>query len=389
MRIKRILLLALFLLTVGTGWADGLQPGSLTLEKGSEAQLTISLQNPERNYGVFQFDLILPEGLSVAKNDTGTLKVSLNKERASDHSIGSNRLEDGTYRILAYSLSNTPISGTEGPLVYITVKAEADVDYGDYQAQLKKIVFSVDTYHQYDFEDVTFKISIPDPSKPEEPSTPDEPKVITFDEDVDDSSSKEVILTFVVNEDDGSGTPTVAISDDKDVSSSVSIPETVTHNGVEYKVTEIGAGAFQNNTGLTDVIIPASITSIGANAFAGCINLRSITIYVIVPINLPVVGARGFTRAEGSSVFEGVNKETCILYVPEVSVDAYKAAPVWKEFKNILPIKSSTGIQTIMMDNGEVFDVYSLSGHKVKSKTTSLDGLPRGIYIINGKKVMK
>ena len=88
-------------------------------------------------------------------------------------------------------------------------------------------------------------------------------------------------------------------------------------------------------------------------------------------------------------MFEGVNKETCILYVPEVSVDAYKAAPVWKEFKNILPIKSSTGIQTIMMDNGEGFDVYSLSGQKVKSKTTSLDGLPRGIYIINGKKVMK
>ena len=33
--------------------------------------------------------------------------------------------------------------------------------------------------------------------------------------------------------------------------------------------------------------------------------------------------------------------------------------------------------------------VFTLSGKKVKSKVTSLDGLPRGIYIVKGKKVMK
>ena len=34
----------------------------------------------------------------------------------------------------------------------------------------------------------------------------------------------------------------------------------------------------------------------------------------------------------------------------------------------------------------EPFDVYDLSGHKVLNKVTSLDGLPNGIYIVNGKK---
>ena len=210
----------------------------------------------------------------------------------------------------------------------------------------------------------------------------------TFDEDVD-ASSKEVKVTFVVKESDSSSTPTVAISDDKDVSGSVSIPEAVTHNGVEYKVTEIGAGSFQNNTGLTEVTIPASITSIGSNAFSGCSGLKSITIYNPTPINLSAVSARGYTRAGGSDVFEGVDKSTCILYVPEGSVDAYKAAPVWKEFRNILPIKTSTGIHGVEQTGGEPFDVYNLSGRKVKSKATSLDGLPRGIYIVKGKKVMK
>ena len=36
----------------------------------------------------------------------------------------------------------------------------------------------------------------------------------------------------------------------------------------------------------------------------------------------------------------------------------------------------------------EIFDVYNLQGHKVRSNTTDLKGLSKGIYIINGKKVV-
>ena len=37
----------------------------------------------------------------------------------------------------------------------------------------------------------------------------------------------------------------------------------------------------------------------------------------------------------------------------------------------------------------EPFDVYDLSGHKVLHQVTSLDGLSEGIYIVNGKKILK
>ncbi|MDR0473520.1 MAG: leucine-rich repeat domain-containing protein [Treponema sp.] len=36
--------------------------------------------------------------------------------------------------------------------------------------------------------------------------------------------------------------------------------------------------AFQNCTGLTDITIPDSITSIGSRAFLGCSSLESFTI---------------------------------------------------------------------------------------------------------------
>ena len=37
----------------------------------------------------------------------------------------------------------------------------------------------------------------------------------------------------------------------------------------------------------------------------------------------------------------------------------------------------------------EPFDVYDLSGRKVRHQVTSLDGLPDGVYIVNGKKILK
>ena len=141
---------------------------------------------------------------------------------------------------------------------------------------------------------------------------------------------------------------------------------------IPSSVEKIEFNAF-GNTGLTEITIPANVTYIASQAFSHNQNLTTVISY---------------TRAGGSDVFDGVDKNTCILYVPEGSVDAYKAAPVWKDFKHILPIKTSTRIYGIESD-GELFDVYSLSGQKVKSKATSLDGLPHGIYIINGKKVMK
>ena len=50
-----------------------------------------------------------------------------------------------------------------------------------------------------------------------------------------------------------------------------------------------------------------------------------------------------------------------------------------------------TGIETVeeMPAAEEPFDVYDLKGRKVLHHVTSLDGLPAGVYIVNGRKVLK
>lgn len=58
----------------------------------------------------------------------------------------------------------------------------------------------------------------------------------------------------------------------------VDIPETLTIDGVEYPVTVITSTAFVGNTSIESVDMPATITEIQGNPFAGCSNLSKVTI---------------------------------------------------------------------------------------------------------------
>ena len=78
----------------------------------------------------------------------------------------------------------------------------------------------------------------------------------------------------------------------------VTIPDTI--NGLS--VTSIGNGAFQNNSSLTSITIPAGVTNLGGSAFSGCTNLTGI--YFL-----------GDAPGADLTVFAGDNRAT-IYYLP-------------------------------------------------------------------------
>ena len=78
-------------------------------------------------------------------------------------------------------------------------------------------------------------------------------------------------------------------------SGDVVIPDTVTHEGATYPVTEIGPSAFYNCSNLTQVALPKSVTSIGPWAFTGC---RQLT-HVIVPDAVTVIDENVFKGCTG------------------------------------------------------------------------------------------
>ena len=49
---------------------------------------------------------------------------------------------------------------------------------------------------------------------------------------------------------------------------------------------------------------------------------------------------------------------------------------------------STTAIDFVVTDFDKPTDIYSLTGVLVRRKATSIEGLPKGIYVIDGKKVM-
>ena len=129
----------------------------------------------------------------------------------------------------------------------------------------------------------------------------------------------------------------------------VTIPTTVTHEGVGYSVTSIENYAFYGCSSLTSITIPEGVTSIGSSAFSGCSSLTSITISesVVEIESLAFEGCTGLTSITSnavtpptigySSTFRDVDKFISV-YVPASSVSAYQSAPYWGEFTNIQPI---------------------------------------------------
>lgn len=56
------------------------------------------------------------------------------------------------------------------------------------------------------------------------------------------------------------------------------VPEAITKNGVSYRVTGISNAAFKGNKKIESISLPASITTIGENAFTNCTALKNITV---------------------------------------------------------------------------------------------------------------
>ncbi len=102
--------------------------------------------------------------------------------------------------------------------------------------------------------------------------------------------------------------------------------------------------AFSNNNSLTHVILPQNLDTLRSAVFSYCKKLSS----VVIPASVKALKGVCFLRCENLSevinlslqpqkidtaVFTYVNRSLCRLIVPTSSIEAYKSAPVWQEFK--------------------------------------------------------
>ena len=173
--------------------------------------------------------------------------------------------------------------------------------------------------------------------------------------------------------------------------SQVTIPATVTYEGVTYTVNKIANVAFFKCPELIRVIMPSTITSIGNRSFKDCTRLTSITL----PENLQSIGIYAF---DGCTALTDI---TCLattppsidyttftesqyqdgnLYVPYGCYNLYWNAPNWEYFRNIFELPPIDDAINEVAETVKETPWYDLSGRKVTNPR-------KGIYIKNGKKV--
>lgn len=195
----------------------------------------------------------------------------------------------------------------------------------------------------------------------------------------------------------------------------VQFPNEFEGNGI----TLFETGSFRGCTSLEEIVIPTNVSSIGSQCFLLCHSLRSVKFLgssirnidkgafegcysletITMPSSMTLIGERCFegcpkikeihceslTPPEVSeSSFEDIYS-TAVLYVPQGSRAKYCAAPVWKNFSNIVETESTGISNEIMESDSNNVGVYNLEGKCILNgvNVSSMHQvLPNGTYII-------
>ncbi|MBR5147582.1 MAG: leucine-rich repeat domain-containing protein [Bacteroidaceae bacterium] len=176
-------------------------------------------------------------------------------------------------------------------------------------------------------------------------------------------------------------------------SGSITIPATVTYEGVTCSVKNIGDEAFRRCRSLTAITIPVGLTSIRYSAFYGCSRLTTI----VLPKSVNSIGYKAFANCSeltdvycnaeeipytDTKAFHESNIENATLHVPASAVNEYKNTAPWSSFGNIVALTDEEmGVEQLTIDNARI-TIYDLHGRRVATPTKD------GIYIVDGKKVM-
>ena len=111
---------------------------------GTENILSVKMRNTVPIEG-FEFDMYLPEGVTVVMDEDGFPEASLSTERTTPrktNSFDAVMQADGSLRVLAASTNGSTISGNDGEIVTVKVIVDEDMAEGDHFIVLKNLAVS-------------------------------------------------------------------------------------------------------------------------------------------------------------------------------------------------------------------------------------------------------
>ena len=111
---------------------------------GGQVQLSIRMKNTVDIQG-YEFNLYLPDGVTVAINENGKAMVSLSTERTTTDDMDYfkyNLKPDGHLTVMCASTEGYTFEGSDGEVALITLDVSDDMEEGEYAIVLKDIVLT-------------------------------------------------------------------------------------------------------------------------------------------------------------------------------------------------------------------------------------------------------
>jgi len=353
---KKIFLAVMALLCSLIGRAEnGFAIDDFTIAANGEVTVQVKMNN-DVVFSGFQFDLELPEGVSIKKNAqnkytvaaTNRLKVYDDFEETwtPTHTITVNPQSSGAYRVMVYSSTSADIQGNSGTAVLrMQLQASDQVMTGTFTLKFKNIVMSQADETQYKPADCSYNctVTLSTTVTTLGYASFSWPKALDF------TNSR--LTAFIVTSCSNSSMRLEPVT---------KVPA---NTGLILKGVAGSENIYSLETTEDEELDDVSENMLTSNA-AGTYTVETSNVYVLSNLDN---GQAGFYRAE-EGIHVGKYKSFLVLSTTFTS--------------NALSFyEGTTGIDAITKDQMTIRDVYDLQGRRVSCHD-------KGIYVINGRKVI-
>lgn len=361
----------------------------------------INLKNKSSDLTAYQFDLIMPAGITLAKDGRNKIQVTKTGRYEDDaQSLTISPLTDNSYRIICFSLSNGLIEGNDGAILNAILSIADDVAAGTYECTISNIIFTKVEGGQIKLPDTKFNVIVSDvimgdANGDKEVNVSDIVEIVNYI--LEKPSSRFVLAASDLN---GDGEINVT-----DIVRVVAIILSVNASNVRsnYLVnTEESKGSDE-------------LALIGLNPQTYALHLDNSSDFVAAQFDVHLNDgqsieniimnsvrnsghhlayseiANGVYRvivySTDNSSFYGNSGELVTLRmngVGNLMIDNIVFVTSGMSEAHFAPLfKNATGIFSTEVDKANT--IYSIDGVRIKHYT---QGLPKGLYIVNGKKLL-
>lgn len=424
--------------TAGEDTDISLYPDVIYLEPveaaaGSQVTLSLKMNNTVPMTG-FQCDIYFPEKTHVAKDEDGFNKIELSLARTTAKKtdyFNSAMQKTGAMRILCSSTRSYTFSGNEGEVATIALDIDKDIKEGEYPIIMKTIVLSDANAKAYevDYLKTTLKISsytLGDVNNDGKINVSDFSAMANYlmgnPGEVFIEKAGDLNADGIVNVADMTALANLILYGDimkpesamLIKSKKVSLPEVTAYVEKSYAENEYQLTLALDNKGMKysgfqfDMLLPEGV-HVKKDAFnnnevrlsesrqaANALFMSN----MIADNTFRVLGASATGDAYNGTTGdfiklllvaeEGMNADNAVVTINNMILakDGYGVSP--QAVTAYLPIGGSTSIGNV--EQGKFVNVYDLNGFRLKSHVSiqqALKDLPKGVYIVDGKKVVK